>query len=115
MRPDWPDSDRREFKRHEFRIACRIRATLEDGHPWVEDTWAVNISASGAYILSSIGSIPRGTIEVTLYAPAGLQHIFAFETVTTTARIVEAEVRPSTLKVVGLHVEFDEKILLTLM
>jgi len=115
MKPGWADPDRREFRRHEFRMACRIRATLEDGQPWIEDTWTANVSASGAYILSSIGSIPQGTIEVTLHVPTNLRHIFAFEKVTTTARIIEAEVRSGSLELVGLHVEFDEKLPVTLM
>jgi len=115
MKPDWKDFDRRTFLRHKFRIPCRIRATVENGQPWVEDTWTTDVSASGAYILSSFDGAPAGTIEVTLRAPAELRHIFSFDTVTTTARIVETDVHSGTLGVVGLRIEFDESIPVTLM
>ena len=115
MRPGTPNTERREARRHEFRLSCRIRATLENGQPWVENTWTVDVSENGAYVLSSIDKVPVGSVEVTLVAPHDLRHVFAFESVVRKARIVEAEVRSATLEVVGLHVEFDEKIPLTLM
>jgi len=115
MKPEWKNSDRRAFKRHKFRMACRIRATTEIGQPWVEDTWTTNVSASGAYILSSIKAVPSGTLELTLYVPAELRHIFGFDTVTTTARIVETDVMSDTFEVVGLHVEFNGKLPVTVV
>ena len=115
MRPDWKDLDRRTFIRHKFRIPCRIRATVENGQPWVEDTWTTNVSASGAYVLSSFDGVPAGTVEVTFRPPAELRHIFSFDAVTTTARIVETDVRSGTLGMVGLRIEFDEPIPVTLM
>lgn len=115
MKPEWKDLDRRTSLRHKFRIPCRIRATVENGQPWVEDTWTTNVSASGAYVLSSFEGVPTGTIEVTLRAPAELRHIFSFDTHTTTAQIVETDARSGTLGVVGLRIEFDEPIPVTLM
>lgn len=115
MKPEWSDTDRREFTRHEFRLSCQIRATLENGRPWVEDTWTVDVSSTGAHVLSSIGKVPVGTIEITLTTSEDLRHVFAFDSVVRQACIVEAEIRSSTLEVVGLHIEFDEKIPLNLM
>ena len=115
MKHEWKDLDRRASLRHKFRIPCRIRATVDNGQPWVEDTWTTNVSASGAYILSSFEGVPTGTIEVTLRAPAELRHIFAFDTHTTKAQIVEADVRSGTLGVVGLRIEFEEPIPVTFM
>jgi hypothetical protein len=115
MSLEWADKDRRDSIRHEFRLSCRIRATLENGQAWAEDTWTTDVSAYGACILSSIGKVPVGTVEVTLTVPQDLRHVFAFDTVTRRARIIEAEVRSKTLEVVGLHIEFDESIPVVLM
>ena len=111
----WTRAERRESKRHEFRIPCSIRATLDNGQPWNEDTWTVDVGTSGAHIVSSIGKVPVGTVTVTLSPPIDLRHVFPFDTVTRKARIVEVEMYSRDLEVAGLHVEFDEPIPVTLM